>query len=104
MHRPPVALLVNRSVGVEPPPSHAPPFEGLRSRLSPASLVGLDTICVEFRARRRYESLLRERLAGATARGVLALREELVAPGRHAPFDIVQSVASELRGQLGAGP
>lgn len=105
MRRPPLAVLVNRSVGVEPPPAHAPAaFEGLRSRLSPASLVGLDTICAEFRARRRYESLLRERLAGATARGVLALREELAAPGRHEPLDIVQSVALQLRAQLGIDP
>lgn len=102
MGRPPLALFVNRSVGAAGSDSPAAERD-IRARLSPAAARGFDTICADFDARRRFEAILRARLAGATERGVVALREELGSTGVHAPLDVVRHVASEIGAALGEG-
>jgi len=101
--RPPLALIVNRSVDVEDARAQASTLDGLRARLSPAARSGFDTVCAELETRRRLETFLRSRLAGATEKGVVALKEQLALPGEHTPLDIVQELATELRATLGSG-
>jgi anion-transporting ArsA/GET3 family ATPase len=99
--RRPLALLVNRSVqGADPDHSRAT-LETLRARLSPAARQGLDSVYAEFEARRRFEAILRMRLAGATEHGVVSLKEQLALPGEHTPLSIVQRLATQLATAFG---
>lgn len=101
MGRPPLAILVNRCVGAADAGASRAAFEALRMHASPAARRGLDTVCAEFEARRRFESSLRARLAGSTGRGVVTLQEELAAPGEHSPLAIVRHLGMQLASALG---
>lgn len=103
MGRRPLALVVNRSVGGAEGGGSRAGLEPIRTRLSPAAREGLDTVCAEFDARRRFEATMRARLAASTERGVVALKEQLAVPGRHAPLQIVQHLAAGLGAAFGEG-
>ncbi len=103
MGRPPLALLVNRSVGTTDTGASRAGLAALRERLSPVARRGLDTVCADFDARRRFEAALRARLAGSTERGVVTLKERLAMPGEHSPVAIVRQLGTELASGLGRG-
>jgi len=93
--RPPLAVLVNRSVerlGAEDP---GPDLEALAARLSAPARDALATLLFDLRARARRERALRAALTGK----VIAL-EDLVVGGEISPRDVVRTLAA----RFGAAP
>lgn len=98
--RPPLALLVNRSVvdwvgdGVNADFARSWP-------VSQATRDGLAVVAEELRSRVRYERELRGELAGATELGALSLPEQLAASGDGSPPAVVRALSSILGKTLG---
>jgi Anion-transporting ATPase len=97
--RPPLALLVNRSVagwvsnGVNADFARGWP-------ISEATHNGLDVVTEELRSRVRYESELRSELADATELGAVSLAEQLVATGDGSPPAVVRALSRTLGDSL----
>jgi len=102
LKRPPLALVVNRSVrrvlGDEPEISLAPFAE----RVSRGSRAAVDTVIGELQSRVRLERAVEIALEDATERGALAIDEQLLLPGSHEPREVVRGVASAIDAWLEA--
>lgn len=95
--RPLLAVLVNRSAANLVPEGASPAWiQGLRGRVPPEVVVGLEGTQAELGGRLRFERQLRRALDGATARGVFALDEQLGLGGDGAPRSVVAALAASL--------
>ena len=102
--RPPLAAFVNRSVvGMVRAGARPAWLDPLVARVSPAAREALETLHEELRRRASFEDELRGALAGATARGVFALAEQLAITGDTPPRAIVRALAPALGACLGDG-
>ncbi|MBL8721790.1 MAG: hypothetical protein JNL79_37735 [Myxococcales bacterium] len=91
--RPPLAVIVNRSVADLGAQDPGPDLEALAARLSPPARDALATILVDLRARARREQELRAKLGGP----ILAL-EDLLVGGPITPREVVRALAAHLGG------
>ncbi len=102
MGRPPLALLVNRSVTRVMSDEERPSWLGaLREHLSPPARDAITTLHAGLRGRVVREAGLRRALADATRWGTFSLEEQLAVSGKTRPREVVEAVAAELAGHLG---
>ncbi len=104
LHRPPLALFVNRSVGRALDAETSRSFQAMRAALGPDARAGLDTVLADLHSRRVFENALRAALGNATERGIHSLGEQLMNEGEHRPRDVVAGVQRELATWLGGEP
>lgn len=91
--RPPLAVIVNRSVADLGAQDPGPDLEALAARLSTGARDALATILVDLRARARREQELRAKLGGP----ILAL-DDLLVGGPITPREVVRALAAHLEG------
>ncbi len=95
--RPPLALLINRSVAGLVDPSGGPVLPD--AVLSPPVREGLEIVRAELQGRLGLEARLREALAGAASYGLFSLREQGALRGHQAPREVVSNLSAELEAQ-----
>lgn len=96
LKRPPLAVIVNRSVAGLVEVDGAPWLDALK--LSAPSRRGLETVLAELRSRVRVEDELSQRLASQTAHGVIAVADQLAVAGPSTQREIVEAVSRSLAG------
>ncbi len=95
--RPPLALLINRSVsGTMTAQAHPPWLGALGQHVTPSSLEALGTAHAALTGRIRYEGALRRLLDGKTVYGTVLLSEQLLRDGPHTPADTARRLSAEL--------
>ncbi len=96
--RPPLAVIVNRSVERlvkdEPRPAW---LRALRDRIPPEVATGLEAVQEELSCRLRRERQLRRELQGTTQYGVSRLDEQLALGVEGSPRAVVEALASSLQ-------
>ncbi len=96
-NRPPLCVLINRSVRGLIGERDAPPWlDVLRGRLNPTTSTALSALQADLQARARRESDLREVLAGATELGFLSLPEQLAVAGDSTPLEVARALSGPV--------